>query len=382
MKNMNKDSIDWRFKFLYFIAIISVIVGHCNDVVGINLFYDWFIPYVFHLPLFAFSSGYFYKESYTDRVGSYIIHKIKTLIIPLYLWHLFYGLVVIFLRKFGFTIGEDFTLYNLLIDPIMTGHAWVYDLGGWFIWPLFMTQVFNVLLRKLLKKVSIPINNYFIFIFYLILGIVGILLGKKELNTGVWLVLLRLLRLLPYYGLGILYKSKLEEKDKLPSILYFTIIFLMQLIIITLNGSSQVRLGLVWCNDVYVFRPYIASFLGIAFWLRIANILLPIINENKYIKLVCDNSYSIMINQFAGFMFIKTIWLFIYICTPIQIDFDIQQYKSNIWYYFSLNYNMYILYIAAGLVIPILMQSLVTKLKTTVKVVVMNNQLLKGIMSI
>lgn len=157
---------------------------------------------------------------------------------------------------------------------------------------------------------------------------------------------------------------------------------MIQLIIITLNGSSQVRLGLVWCNDVYVLRPYIASFLGIAFWLRIANILLPIIKENKYIKLVCDNSYSIMINQFAGFMFTKTVWFFIYTCTPVQIDFDIQQYKSNIWYYFSLNYNMYILYIAAGLVIPILMQSLVTKLKSTFKAAVVNNQLLKDIRSI
>lgn len=103
---MTEKKIDWRFKFLYFIAIISVLVGHGAG--GINLFYDWFSPYAFHLPLFAFSSGYFFKESSTDNVCKYIIHKVKTLIIPLYLWHFFYGLVVMFLRNYGFTIGEDF----------------------------------------------------------------------------------------------------------------------------------------------------------------------------------------------------------------------------------------------------------------------------------
>lgn len=51
--------IDWRFKFLYTIGIISVLVGHGAD--GIDFFYDWFTPYSFHMPLFMFCSGYLFK---------------------------------------------------------------------------------------------------------------------------------------------------------------------------------------------------------------------------------------------------------------------------------------------------------------------------------
>lgn len=43
----------------------------------------------------------------------------------------------------------------------------------------------------------------------------------------------------------------------------------------------------------------IVAYLGIAFWLRIG--------DNKYINLIADNTYSIMMNQFLGFMIVKTI---------------------------------------------------------------------------
>lgn len=363
---MTNTKIDWRFKFLYFIAIISVIIGHGAG--GISLFYDWFTPYAFHLPLFVFSSGYFYKESSTDNVSKYIIHKLKTLIIPLYLWNIFYGLIVMFSKNFGFAIGEDFTLYNLLIAPILDGRLqFRYNLGGWFIVPLFLTQVINVLIRKTLSKLHI--NEYVMFVFYLILGLIGVYLGNIGLNTGLWLVLNRVLRILPYYELGIIYKNKLEEKDKIPNIIYFSLIVLIQIVIITLNGGNQITLDLDSCSVSYrlLITPYIVSFLGIAFWLRISNILLPVIKESKCIKIVCDNAYSIMINQFAGFMLVKTIWACVYKYTSFNIAFDMTEYKSNIWYYYNPNSNFAILYLISGIVVPIIMQLVVNKIKSFLK---------------
>lgn len=360
-------NIDWRFKFLYFVAIVAVIVGHVSG--GLGILYDWFRPYSYHLLLFVFGSGYFFKESSTENVRKYILHKVKTLIIPFYLWHLFYGIVCVMIKNFGFFTKTNFTFSNLLIDPIMTGHSFIFDMGGWFVIPLFMIQIFNVIVRKLLKISSIHINEYFMFILYLILGLIGVILCNNDLNVGIWLVLDRFLRLLPYYELGILYKDKLEQKDNIPSIWYFSIIFLIQIIFITLNDSKHIELSLSWCGDKYKFilTPYIVSFAGIAFWLRVSNIMLPIIKNNKYIKLVCDNAYSIMINQFTGFMVIKTVWAFISKYTSYCTDFDMEKYRSDIWYYYYPNYHFQIFYIVAGLVIPIVMQMFIDKVKVLIK---------------
>lgn len=98
------EKIDYRFKFLYFIGIISIIISHCGSG-GIDLLYNWFPFNSFFLALFAFTSGYFFRECKTEHTVKYIIYKFKKLIVPLYLYNLFYGLLVLFLRQFGFTIS-------------------------------------------------------------------------------------------------------------------------------------------------------------------------------------------------------------------------------------------------------------------------------------
>lgn len=361
-RNMNK--IDYRFKFLYVIGIISVIMGHCGQ--GISLFYDWFQPYSFHLALFLFCSGYFYKETNTDNVIKYILHKVKTLIIPLYLYNLFYGGFVIFISNFGFTIGGEFTLDNLLIAPITNGHQFYYNLGGWYVAPLFMIQVFNVLVRKIFKIMHVNMDEWIFFIGYLILGFAGVYLSNEGCNVGNGLMLMRFLCMIPFYGFGIFYKYRLERRDNVTNIVYFSFIFITQLLIITFNDGA-IGYVLAWCNSFpnNVLLPYIQSFVAIMFWLRIARILLPVIQDNKYIKMIADNAYSIMINQFMGFMLINTFFALIYKYTAFCSDFSVEKFKSQTWYYY-LPQGMtqwYLVYCVAGIVVPIIMQLCVNKFK-------------------
>ena len=105
--------IDYRFKILYALGMIMVVCGHALGG-GISIMNDWF-PYAgLHLAIFAFSSGYFYKSFSEEHIGKYIIKKIKDLIIPLYIYTFVYGIIVQILKVFGFKIGGDFTLNNLL----------------------------------------------------------------------------------------------------------------------------------------------------------------------------------------------------------------------------------------------------------------------------
>lgn len=126
MEIINKTNIEknYIFVFLYAIGSIFIVAGHCQNG-GINLAFDIFPIYSFHLGLFMFCSGYFYKSKNENELGKYAWKKIKRLIIPMFIWNIVYGLFVQLTRLKGFTIGGDFTLYNLFVQPIKNGHQYI-----------------------------------------------------------------------------------------------------------------------------------------------------------------------------------------------------------------------------------------------------------------
>lgn len=353
--------IDYRFKILYAVGMVMVVCGHTYGG-GISLASDWF-PYAgFHLALFAFCSGYFYKRSSESHIGRYIIKKIKRLLLPLYSYTIVYGIIVQILKNKGFEIGGDLTLHNLLIMPITNGHQFIYNMGGWFIVPLFMIEVYNILFRKLIGVFNINITEFYIFIMNLVIGITGNQLACIGYRNGWWLVLVRMLYFVPFYELGVFYKNKIERLDKqIPGIWYFTFIFTVKLIIICIYRKVPIYTA-SWCNDFTEgpIMPVIIGYLGIAFWLRIAVILEPVIGKSKYINLIADNTYPIMMNQFIGFMIVKTIFALFNRYTLLFEDFDWMNYKSDIWYYYipgGLAHTL-ILYATAGIVVPIMIQKI------------------------
>ena len=65
------EKVNYQFKLLYAFGMIFIVAGHCGNG-GISLFYDWMPPYAFHIGLFVFASGYFYKESNEQEIWKYI----------------------------------------------------------------------------------------------------------------------------------------------------------------------------------------------------------------------------------------------------------------------------------------------------------------------
>lgn len=143
-------------------------------------------------------------------------------------------------------------------------------------------------------------------------------------RTGWWLVLVRLLHFITFYEMGILYKRKLESYDKkISSFYYFTVIIAIKLALIYSHGGVQVYTP-SWCDDFTEnpVMPIIIGGLGIAFWLRAANVLEPTIGQSKWVNIIADNTYSIMMNQFLGFMAVKTVFAIMSIWTRAFEDFD------------------------------------------------------------
>jgi len=359
-----KTNIDYRFKIMYALGIIFIVAGHCRNG-GISILYDWFPPYSFHLGLFAFCSGYFYKDNAEENIFRYILKKIKNLIIPLYLWNFVYAVIVYFLSLNGFTIGVDEKniFLKLFILPITDGHQFEFNMGGWFVIPLFILQVVNVLFRKqkLLHK-----NETFYFFIYLFLGIIGVYLASKGYNKGLWLVLVRTLYFFPFYGLGIYYKRVLEKHDKTSNIKYFTILFSIALVIILIYGKMPTYTP-SWCNNFVdgPILPFCVGFLGIAFWFRISKIVEPLIGRSKIINLIGNNTYSIMINHFLGFWLINLILGIINKTTSLCEKFDWNLFKTDVFYFYIPNniYQFRIIYLVAGIVFSIAIQYLINYAK-------------------
>lgn len=346
---------DYRFKILYALGMIFIVAGHCGNG-GISLFYDWFPPYSFHLGLFAFCSGYFYKKSSERAVTQYCIKKIKHLLLPLYAWNIVYAVLITIFERLGFTIGTGVTLHKLLVAPIIDGHQFVYNMGGWFVVPLFMIQIMNVWIRKLFMNSEH--KEHYLVLFYFLLGITGINIANAGYREGWWLALARMLFFAPFFGVGIYYKQVLEKKDHLSNTIYLLAIFTIQLAVILIYKKTPEYVP-SWCATFTdgPILPYLVGFLGIAFWLRIARILEPAIGKSKTVNLIADNTFSIMINQFLGFMVIKA--LFAMFQSPkLFVDFDINRFKTDIWYIYLPNgiYQMLIVYLFAGLFVPIIIQ--------------------------
>lgn len=82
--------MNYQFLILQAIGIILVVTGHRG---GISFFDDWFPMYSFHMPMFVFISGYFYKTYSEQKVKEFFLKKVKHLVFPYFLWNFFYGII-------------------------------------------------------------------------------------------------------------------------------------------------------------------------------------------------------------------------------------------------------------------------------------------------
>ncbi|MBR5419930.1 MAG: acyltransferase [Lachnospiraceae bacterium] len=366
---VKKKSIDYRFKILYAVAMIVTVGAHCEDG-SLNLFFDW-MPYGgIILSILMFSSGYFYKKESEDHPLLFIKKKAKQLLIPLYLWNVFYGLLTWFLHQMGFTIGEGLTLHNLLLAPFYNGHQFMFNLATWYVGPLFTAELLYMLLRKGLSYIKKDFPETPVMLFCLGLGILACEISILGYHDGWILYLEHSLSFLTYYAAGVYYRRVLERFDRLPNIPYFLIIMGIQMVMFFIFH----RLPFYIPSKFDSFPegpviPYIVGFLGIAFWLRIARILEPGLGKDPWINTIADESYAIMLHQFLGFMGVKTVYALIAKFTSHFADFDFALYKSDIWYYYTpprLPYYSMIFYLIAGLALPIAISKVMKRLRALI----------------
>ena len=213
-KPLNNKNL--QFVILYALGQIFVVAGHCGG--GVSLFFDIFPIYQFHVPLFIFISGYFYKSRNDESIKNlvlYIKKKFLSLIIPLYVWNVIYGLFVQVLRGKGMEMGYSlFYKDSILIAPLNDGHQFIFNLCSWFLAPLFFTELINSVYRYVLNFIFKSMKNKELVKDIIVCG-TFILLGVFDLFICVHipyamtLFWKRQLVFLSFYGIGTMYKNHL-----------------------------------------------------------------------------------------------------------------------------------------------------------------------------
>lgn len=326
---MEKAARNQTFNFLSAIGIILVILGHLNF--GVLTVGELFPYYSFQIMIFLFISGYFYNPIDEKKIMVYIKRKALHLLLPYFIWNFIYGIIATLFHTLGFTIGDNISLYNLFIAPILGGHQFMYNATAWFVPALFLVELANIVGRKILSYLKIK-NEAIILILYLLIGCLAVYLSQRGSVYDYYRLPARIMFLLPAFQFGRIYKAKLEERDTLRSVIYFPILIIVQLIIVMTHAG--LGFSAVWVSSFAntPFTPYLTTITGIAFFLRISKLLSPVIGKSNFVQYLGANTYSVMMNHLFSFMILKSIFSLIHHITPYFHDFDQTAFLSDIYY--------------------------------------------------
>ena len=175
--------LDPQFLLLSALGMLFVVDGHVNSN---YLDLQGFFPYYsFHMPLFFFISGRFYKDQHCGSLWAYIKRKFIRLMLPYLIFNFIYGCIAQILHMAGFTMGGVMTFRNLFIEPFISGHQFIYNLAAWFVPALFIVEIVNLLEHRVFYKF---LQNEAVYLFIdLVAGIGAVMLAMSGKNTGVYL---------------------------------------------------------------------------------------------------------------------------------------------------------------------------------------------------
>lgn len=359
------SSINYQFLLLQAIGIILVVLGHKG---GISLFTDWFPAYSFHMPLFIFISGYFYKTNSDKNIIDFILKKVRNLLIPYFIWNLIYGIIVNILKQNNIIyFGNNINLNTLFVEPWIKGHQFGLNVASWFVPALFIVQLIYVLVRRVFRYINFN-NEYIIMIIFMIVGCIGVKKANMGAVIGWNLTIVRTMFLIPFYHMGYIYNQKIEKRDNINNVIYFIGLFVVQFILI--KKYDNLSFSAVFCNNFNrenILLPYITSITGIMFWLRICKLLADVLGESKIVKYIGSNTWTIMMHH--QFVFFMINLFFASIANIVNLEgFNYERFKTEGWYGYDAGDSRFLIfYVIAGVAIPLIMKIYLERIKHNIK---------------
>ena len=346
-----------RFRYLYGFAILFVVLSHC-DGGGMELLSNWMHFGAFHLAVFVFGSGYFFRADQLRAPLTWLWHKVKCLLLPVWGWNLAYGMLIRLMHPMGFTFGEQLSIRNLLIFPIKSENLYVLNMGSWFVFSLFMVQLLYGICKLILDRFcKAEWAELILQIGFLLAGFTGVYLARHGFHETWMYPVFRVLYFMPFYSFGVLYRTYLDKLMKKISVETWLILCLMAALLLNTYFGRVVYTIPSSCDYPFgVIATYLSAVIGIVFWLKCSEWLAEANGLCKPLLMLGRNTWNIMIHQFLGIMVVKTFFAIGYRFLHIFQDFDPQSYFSDIWYlYQPAGLHEYtFLYVIGAIVISVL----------------------------
>ena len=354
MSSSTRRPENMTMRALYLLAAVFVVDGHTRfeDMFEMRGLFRY---YSFHLMLFAFGSGYLLRDEDTAHPLALLARRARRLLVPLYVWNLVYGVGAALLRRFGgFAFGEPLTAYNLLVAPLTNGEQFVWNLGAWFVFPLFLAQAMYLLARRLsrLWGEREPLT----FLLCLIPGAVAAQLCAAGRQDALPLFLMRALILLPGYAGGVLYRRCLEKHDTLPTVPYLTALVIARALLCTRYENLAYLLSSCTYMSCGAAGVYLGGAIAIAFWLRIARLLAPHMERSRLALAVSRHTFDIMMHHYMGFFALNCVFLGLHKLGLAAADFSVSAMRTQQGYLYAPpgRQEWNVLYLIAGLLVPLL----------------------------
>lgn len=321
------------FRYLYGFAILFVLLSHC-DGGGVEMLSNWMHFGAFHLGIFVFGSGYFFREEKLLNPRLYLWNKVKRLLIPLWCWNLFYGLLLTLLHGFNFTFGEPLTLRGILLFPLNSENLYVLNMGSWFIFPFFCVQILYGAGKLLLNLLGRPkVTDRILQALFVTAGFAGVYFAGHGYHEYALYPVFRILYFMPFYAFGMLYRDFLEKYlSKAPAALYFGTCLLISLMLNARFGKAVYVIPSSCDYPFGMWATYLAGAVGILFWLRVSTVLADFGKECIPLLVLGRSTWDIMFHQFAGMMAVKAVFAVTGRIFGIFRDFDPAAFSGDIWY--------------------------------------------------
>lgn len=354
-----KPPYNVAFGILSALAILMIVAGHQGyDILTVGGLFPY---YSFHVPLFMFISGYFYRDEEEGQPLSCLKKKAKRLLLPYFIWNVVYGILAAVMRNFGgFAMGEAVSLKTLFVTPFLDGYQFILNYAAWFVPVLFIVEVMNLCMRLLLGRLRIN-SEWLILVGTLAVGMLVVQFAIEGRVWGLYKTPGRILFLYPCFQMGRFYKEKLEAHDRIGNLPYFAVVIGIQVLLhLCCNGLAY---SSVWCTGFAngPVIPYVTVMSGVAFWLRTAKILAPLCGGDRrggFFLCLGRNTYAVMMHHIMAFMLVKMILAGIAAHTGYLADFDFTEFYGNIDYYYLVKGSeaFKMVYLAAGVALPLLLQ--------------------------
>lgn len=356
LHKLQTRSTNVKMNLLKAFAIFSVVALHCNNGSVTYFMERWLHPSFYFLTLFVFVSGYFYKSVY-DKKGllSFIKQKFMTLVLPYYLWNLFYGLLSFALRRIGIIeYGDSLSFFSFFLRPWIDGHQYHFNIPAWFLLSLFLVSVITCILRNVLKRLHL-LNDYALLIALLAISAISIYFAQQGYNQGWLLCCLRTGFLLPFFQLGYVYKRFEVFLDQHRLIVISILTVVLYFIFVLNKGTPEI-------NCVFArfggdpLLSIVTQVIALVLLSTVCGILEPAFKSANLVRYLGDHTFTVMMHH-PFWIFVINLVLYVLSHIVSIESFDVQQFKTTIWYCYPWRDDrIYFFYTVFAIAAPLLLK--------------------------